>query len=210
MPRCAFTVISPSAHRDQPLRISSPFDPDVRGGTFDGTEIFRGKVDVRRSEVFFQAMQLGCARNRNDPRLLGKQPSKCELSRCRLLLLCELDDEINQRLVRFTVIWVKAWDGVAEIPVIELRIFVDLAREKTLTKWAKWNESDAEFFKGRQHHFFRLPPPERVLALKCGDRLNRVCTTDRLRSCLRKAEVLNLTLLNELLHRSRHFFDRHV
>jgi hypothetical protein len=69
---CAFTVISPSAHRDQPLRIPSPFDPNVRGGTFDGTEIFRGKVDVRRFEVFFKAMQLGCARNRNDPRLLGK------------------------------------------------------------------------------------------------------------------------------------------
>src|SRR4029077_10275266 len=57
---------------------------------------------------------------------------------------------------------------------------------------------------------FRLPPPERVLALKCGDRLNRVRATDRLRSCFRKAEVLNLTLLNELLHRSRDFFDWHV
>src|ERR1700730_5314061 len=52
--------------------------------------------------------------------------------------------------------------------------------------------------------------PERVLALKCGDRLNRVCATDRLRSCFRQAEVLHLTLLDELLHRSRHFFDRHV
>src|SRR5580700_4238793 len=210
MPRCAFTVISPSAHRDQPLRISSPFDPDVRGGTFDGTEIFRCKFEIRRSEVFFKAMQLGCARNRNDPRLLGKQPSKCELSRCRLLLLREFAEQINQRLVRFTVLWVKAWDGVAEIRVIELRILVDLARQETLTKWAKWNESDPEFFKGRQHRFFRLPPPERVLALKCGDRLNRVCATDRLCSCFRQAEVLNLTLLDELLHRSGDVLDRRV
>jgi len=46
--------------------------PHVRGGPFDGTEVFRGKVDVRRSEVFFKAMQLGCAWNRNDPRLLGE------------------------------------------------------------------------------------------------------------------------------------------
>src|SRR5260370_22694395 len=155
-------------------------------------------------------MQLGCARNRNDPRFLGKQPRKCELSRCRFLLLREFAEQINQRLVRFTVLWVKAWDGVAEIRVIEVRIFVDLARQKTLTKWAKWNESDPEFFKGRQHHFFRLPPPERLLTLKCGDRLNCVCATDRLRSCFRKAEVPNLTLLDELLHRSRDFFDRHV
>jgi hypothetical protein len=47
------------------------------------------KVDVRRSEVFFKAMQLGCALNRNDPRLLGKQPSKRELSRCHLPLFRE-------------------------------------------------------------------------------------------------------------------------
>src|ERR1700722_1799081 len=184
-----------------PFRIPSPFD---------GTEVFRCKFDVRRSEVFVKAMQLGCARNRNDPRLLGKQPSKRELSRCHLPLFREFAEQINQRLVRFTVLWVKAWDGVAEIRIIELRIFSDLAGEETFTKWAKWNESDPEFFQRRQHQFFRLPPPERVLALKCGDRLNRVCATDRLRSCFRKAEVLNLTLLNELLHRSGHFFDRHV
>jgi hypothetical protein len=80
-------------------------------------------------------------------------------------------------------------DGVAEIRVIELRIFVDLACQKTLTKRSKWNESDPEFFKRRQHHFFRLPPPERVLALKCGDRLNRVCAADRLRSCFYPAFI---------------------
>ena len=77
-------------------------------------------------------MQLGCAWNRNDPRLLGKQPSKRELSRCHLPLFREFAEQINQRLVSFTVLRVKAWDGVAEIRVIELRIFVDLAGEKTL------------------------------------------------------------------------------
>jgi hypothetical protein len=70
-------------------------------------------------------------------RLLGKQPSKRELSRCGLLLLREFAQQINQRLVRFTVLWVKAWDGVAEIRVIELRIFVDLAREKPLPSGLK-------------------------------------------------------------------------
>jgi hypothetical protein len=62
----------------------------VEEGTFDGMEIFSCKVDFRRSEVFFKAMQLGCARNRNDPRLLGKQPGKHELSRCRPPLLRDL------------------------------------------------------------------------------------------------------------------------
>ena len=173
-------------------------------------EIFGCKLDLSRSEVFFQAMQLGCPWDRNDPRLLCKQPGERDLSRCRLLLFREPTEQINQRLVRFAIPWLKAWDGVAEIGTIELRIFVDLAREKALTKGAKWNESDSEFFERRQHRLFRLPPPQRVFALKCRDRLNRVCTTDRLNSCFRKTEVLNLTFVDEFLHRSRDVFDRHV
>ena len=37
-----------------------------------------------------------------------------------------------------------------------------------------------------------------------------VRTTNRLCSCFTKAEVLNLTFLNQVLHRSRDVFDRHV
>jgi hypothetical protein len=37
-----------------------------------------------------------------------------------------------------------------------------------------------------------------------------VCATDRLHSCFRKAEVLDLTLLNQFLYRSCHVFDWHV
>ena len=33
---------------------------------FDGTEVFRSKVDVCRCEVFFKPMQLGCTRNGNN------------------------------------------------------------------------------------------------------------------------------------------------
>src|ERR1700720_2772845 len=39
---------SATRQRQNPFRIPSPFDPDVRGGTFDGPEGFRCKVDVRR------------------------------------------------------------------------------------------------------------------------------------------------------------------
>ena len=34
--------------------------------------------------------------------------------------------------------------------------------------------------------------------------------TNRFRACLRKSEVLHLTGLNQVLHRSGNFFDRHV
>ena len=68
--------------------------------------------------------------------------------------------------------------------------------EEAFTKWAKWNESDPEFFEGWQHNFLRLSPPEQVFALKRGDRLNQVCATDRLRSDLLKPFCRLLDLLD--------------
>ena len=55
-----------------------------------------------------------------------------------------------------------------------------------------------------------LSPPQRVLALDCGDRLDRVCAADRLHSRFGEAEVLDLSFLDQLLDRSRHVLDRHV
>src|SRR5712692_9009500 len=40
--------------------------------------------------------------------------------------------------------------------------------------------------------------------------MDGVCAADRLHSCFRKPEVLDLTFLNQIPHRSRHVFDWHV
>src|SRR5437867_4154848 len=40
--------------------------------------------------------------------------------------------------------------------------------------------------------------------------MDGVCAADRLHSCFRKPEVLDLTFLNQVLHRSSHVFDWHV
>jgi hypothetical protein len=37
-----------------------------------------------------------------------------------------------------------------------------------------------------------------------------VGAADRLRSCFRQAEVVHLTFPNQVLHRSRRVFDRHL
>src|SRR5208337_2131255 len=123
-------------------------------------------------------MKLRCPWDRNNPGPLRKQPSEGYLSRCCLLSFCDLAQQINQRLVRFSSFWGKARDNVAEIGTVELRVFVDLARKEALTKRAVGNESDPEFFEGRQHLLFRASPPERVFALNCRDRLDSVCATD--------------------------------
>jgi hypothetical protein len=46
--------------------------------------------------------------------------------------------------------------------------------------------------------------------LDCGDRLDRVCATNGFCSGLRKAEVLDLAGLNQILHCARDILDRHV
>jgi hypothetical protein len=63
---------------DQPLQmfwVARSLDRDLGDGAVDVAEIVCSQFDASRSDVFFQAMQLGGAGDRNDPRLLGQQPS---------------------------------------------------------------------------------------------------------------------------------------
>src|SRR5205823_969335 len=155
-------------------------------------------------------MQLGGAWDRNNPGLLREQPGERNLSRCRLLPFCDLANQINQGLIRFARLRRKARESVAEIGTVEHGIFVDLSREKAPTQRAIRNKTDSEFFERRQYFRFRVSHPQRVFALDRSDRLNCVCATDRLHSWLRKAEVLDFTFLNQILHRSGDLFDRHA
>src|SRR5262245_60785186 len=155
-------------------------------------------------------MQLRGARNWRDPRLLGKQPGERYLSRRRLLPFRDLAKQINQGLIRLPSLRRKAREDVAEVGTVERSVFVDLSREEAFPQRAIWNEADSEFLEGRQRFRFRPSRPQRVFALDCSDRLDRMCATNRLRSCFRKAEVFHLTLLNQVLHRSRHVFNWHV
>ena len=58
--------------------------------------------------------------------------------------------------------------------------------------------------------FSGLAPPQRVLALQRRHRLDRVRAANRLHAGLGQTEVLDLALANQVLHRTRDVFDRHV
>ena len=58
------------------------------------------------------------------------------------------------------------------------------------------------------HFLFGFAEPERVFALKRGDRLNGVRATDGFRSGFGEAEVLHFALLDEILHGAGYVFDR--
>src|SRR5439155_15882647 len=63
---------------------------------------------------------------------------------------------------------------------------------------------------GWQQLFFRASPPQGVLALDRGDRLDGVCAADRAHACFRHPEVFHLSLPDQVSDGSCHVFDRHV
>ena len=99
---------------------------------------------------------------------------------------------------------------VPEVGGIELRVLVDLAREKSGAERAKRHEPDTKLLQGRQKLGLRTTPEQRILALHRGDRLDRVRTANRLNPGFRQAEVFDLALGNQFLDRSCHVLDRHV
>lgn len=99
---------------------------------------------------------------------------------------------------------------VAEVTAVELCVLVDGAGEEALAQRAERDEADAEFLEHGNDRLFGLPPPQRVFALQCGDRLHRVRVADGLRAGLREAEVPDLPPLDQLLDRAGHLLDRDV
>src|SRR6476620_6197033 len=98
-------------------------------------------------------MQLRGAWDWNNPRLLGQQPGERDLSRCRLLPFCDAAEQIDQGLIRLESLRCEARQSAAEVGAVELRVFVDLAREEALTQRAVGDKADSEFFEGRYHFF---------------------------------------------------------
>jgi hypothetical protein len=72
------------------------------------------------------------------------------------------------------------------------------------------HQADAEFLQGRYHFLLWGSRPERIFALEGRERLDGVCAADRLHAGFRKAEVLDLALLDQRFHRAGDVFDGHV
>ena len=118
--------------------------------------------------------------------------------------------QVDQGLVRLPGLRREARERVAEVGAVERRVLVDLAGEEALAQRAEGDEADAEFFERRQHFGFRFAPPQRIFALTARHRLDGMGAADGLRARFGEAEVLDLALLDQLLHRPGHVFDRHV
>ncbi len=83
-------VRSATRHSLQLFGVPRSLQGDLRAGAIDLPEIVWGELDVDSAEVLLKAAELRGTWDWNNPRLLGKQPSECYLSRCRLLPFSDL------------------------------------------------------------------------------------------------------------------------
>src|SRR5439155_25385179 len=118
----------------------------------------------------------------------------------RLLAPRDLTQQIDERLVCPARRRREARNDVAEVVLLEGRLFVDPPGQESLPERAKRDEPDAELLERREHLLLGLAPPERILALERRDRLHGVSTADGLHTRLGEAEVLHLARADELLH----------
>src|SRR3974377_1717251 len=109
-PPCISTPLSSAiAHALDVLRIASALDSDLRSCSFDLAKIADCEFYCDCADVFFEAIQLGRAGNRNDPWLLCQQPGERELRRRCFLAPCDLVKQVHHSLICFTVVGVEAW-----------------------------------------------------------------------------------------------------
>ncbi len=192
-------------------RITSPLNRRRREHALDGLQIVTRELNVRSADVLLQTMQLRGARDGNDPRLLREQPGQRDLRRRGLLSL--RDRGRRARRERDSPSDSPASKRGTMLRKSDLSNFVFssiLPVRKPLPSGLNGTKPIPSSSQRREDFLFGLSPPQRVLALERRDRLDRVRSPDRLRAGFGQAEVLDLALPDQLLHRAGHVLDRHV
>src|SRR6266568_6116568 len=116
----------------------------------------------------------------------------------------------DDRPVRGAGLGGEAGEPCAKIALwIEGRSGGDRAGQVAHAERAPRHESDPELFAGRQDLVLGIARPDGVLVLHGRDRLHGVGTADRRSARFGKAEVPDLPLLDEILHRAGDVLDWH-
>ena len=147
---------------------------------------------MKRADVLFQAMELGCAGDWNDPRLLREQPGEGNLRGRGVFPLRNFAEQIDHGLVGLQGFRREAGQGTAEVVAGECGALVNLAGEEAFAEWAVGDEADAEFFERGDDLLFGAAPPQRVLALQRCYRLHGMGAANGFCAGFREAEVFDL------------------
>src|SRR5437879_4863505 len=142
-------------------------------------------------------MTLRRPRNRDNPRLLRQQPRQRNLRRGRLLPLRTRREPVDKRLIGLAILGREARDDVPEVGAVEGGLIVDLPGEEPFAEGTEGHEPDAQFLERRQYFAFGFAPPQRVLALQRGHRLDPMRATNRLNARFGAPEVFDLAFASE-------------
>ncbi len=183
---------------------------DGLGGGFDVAQVVGRQLDRGRADILLQAMQLGRARNGNDPGLLRQQPGERDLGRRRLFSRGDRGEKIDQRLIGLERLGREARQRAAEIVAAETGLPGDRAGEEPLAERAVGHEADPEFLERRQHAFLGPAPPQRIFALQRRHRLDRMGAADGFFAGFGQSEMLDLALGDQVPDRAGDVLDRHV
>jgi hypothetical protein len=187
-----------------------PVDRYRGGGAVDLTEVLGRQRHPSRAEVLLQALPPARARDRNDPGLLGKDLGKRDLRRRRQLPLRDSAEQVDQRLVGLPSLLRESRDDVAEVRAVEGPLLVDGPLRKPLPSGLNGtNPMPSSSSVGRSSSSGRRHHSEYSLCTAVTG-WTAWPAADRLHACLGEAKVPHLAFLDQLLHGSRHVFDRHV
>src|SRR5947207_4340690 len=196
--------------RHELLVVTGPGDLLWRERGVELRDFRRGEVESGRAHVLFEIAPPLRARDRDDVLPFVQQPRERDLRGRRAPARRELPDRRRGANSRVEIL---AGEPRIAAPEVALGILLrppGVAGEETATERGERDEADAELAQQRKDPRLEVPLPQRVLALKSRDRVNRVRAADRPLTRLREAEKAHLPFAHELRHRADDVLDRNV
>ena len=114
----------------------------MRCGRVYFPQVFGHKLNAGGSNVLLDAMPLRSSRNRNNPRLLSKQPCERNLRWSGVLPSGDTAEQLDERNISFSRFGREPWNEIAEVGALKPGVLIDFPGEESRTQWAEWNEAN--------------------------------------------------------------------
>ena len=145
-----------------------------------------------------------------NPRFLRQQPRQRDLCGSCIPSSSNLVQKIHHRLVCLTRLLSDSRKYCSEVRAFKFGGGVNLPRQESLSKRTPGNKTDPQLLAGWQHLWFRVSRPNRILALNCCDRMDRVCAANGLAPASERPKCLTFAGLNQIFHCAGDILDGHI
>src|SRR5207245_2640614 len=121
----------------------------------DSLEVFAGKIDIERTDVFLQILSPFRSWNRNDVFTLGQDPRERELSRSATFFARDFYHSLHQIEIALKILALKSGRRSSVVVLRQVFRFLNLAGQKTATEGTIGNETDSKLAANAEHLVFR-------------------------------------------------------